>query len=112
MLCLHRFKNVIFEITPTEEVGDFEVKAKFMGVQMETFMLHYQVGVRQGELAARRPGWSCSRPGWRRGRQEAHSEEAVPGGELGSHCGRGAESACRVMWSVRSGMWDPQKDVP
>uniref|UniRef100_A0A7M4E8K5 IQ motif containing GTPase activating protein 1 n=1 Tax=Crocodylus porosus TaxID=8502 RepID=A0A7M4E8K5_CROPO len=36
------FKNVIFEINPTEEVGDFEVKAKFMGVQMETFMLHYQ----------------------------------------------------------------------
>jgi len=34
---------VIFEISPTEEVGDFEVKAKFMGVQMETFMLHYQV---------------------------------------------------------------------
>ncbi|XP_053128011.1 ras GTPase-activating-like protein IQGAP1 isoform X2 [Hemicordylus capensis] len=37
-----QFKNVIFEIGPTEEVGDFEVKAKFMGVQMETFMLHYQ----------------------------------------------------------------------
>lgn len=45
MLCFNRFKNVIFEIGPTEEVGDFEVKAKFMGVQMETFMLHYQVGV-------------------------------------------------------------------
>uniref|UniRef100_A0A8C3J7B6 IQ motif containing GTPase activating protein 1 n=1 Tax=Calidris pygmaea TaxID=425635 RepID=A0A8C3J7B6_9CHAR len=39
----NQFKNVIFEISPTEEVGDFEVKAKFMGVQMETFMLHYQV---------------------------------------------------------------------
>ncbi|NXW06222.1 IQGA1 protein, partial [Fregetta grallaria] len=38
----NQFKNVIFEIGPTEEVGDFEVKAKFMGVQMETFMLHYQ----------------------------------------------------------------------
>uniref|UniRef100_A0A670KGF8 IQ motif containing GTPase activating protein 1 n=1 Tax=Podarcis muralis TaxID=64176 RepID=A0A670KGF8_PODMU len=37
-----QFKNVIFEISPTEEVGDFEVKAKFMGVQMETFILHYQ----------------------------------------------------------------------
>lgn len=34
---------MIFEIGPTDEVGDFEVKAKFMGVQMETFMLHYQV---------------------------------------------------------------------
>ncbi|NXA08604.1 IQGA1 protein, partial [Sapayoa aenigma] len=38
----NQFKNVIFEISPTEEVGDFEVQAKFMGVQMETFMLHYQ----------------------------------------------------------------------
>eukprot|EP00079_Xenopus_tropicalis_P008851 XP_002932312.2 PREDICTED: ras GTPase-activating-like protein IQGAP1 [Xenopus tropicalis] len=38
----NQFKNVIFEIAPTDEVGDFEVKAKFMGVQMETFMLHYQ----------------------------------------------------------------------
>ncbi|KFO10570.1 Ras GTPase-activating-like IQGAP1, partial [Balearica regulorum gibbericeps] len=38
----NQFKNVIFEISPTEEVGDFEVKAKFMGVQMETFILHYQ----------------------------------------------------------------------
>lgn len=44
VLSFYRFKNVIFEISPTEEVGDFEVKAKFMGVQMETFMLHYQVG--------------------------------------------------------------------
>jgi hypothetical protein len=49
MFCLNRFKNVIFEISPTEEVGDFEVKAKFMGVQMETFMLHYQVGRHQVE---------------------------------------------------------------
>ncbi|NP_001082590.1 IQ motif containing GTPase activating protein 1 L homeolog [Xenopus laevis] len=38
----NQFKNVIFEIAPTDEVGDFEVKAKFMGVQMETVMLHYQ----------------------------------------------------------------------
>ncbi|GCB81919.1 hypothetical protein scyTo_0022253, partial [Scyliorhinus torazame] len=37
-----KFKNVIFDICPTEEVGDFEVKAKFMGVQMDSFMLHYQ----------------------------------------------------------------------
>ncbi|XP_005989793.1 ras GTPase-activating-like protein IQGAP1 [Latimeria chalumnae] len=41
-LQVNQFKNVIFEISPTEEVGDFEVKAKFMGVQMETFRLHYQ----------------------------------------------------------------------
>lgn len=48
----NRFKNVIFEISPTEEVGDFEVKAKFMGVQMETFMLHYQVGLHGAKLIA------------------------------------------------------------
>lgn len=52
MLSFNRFKNVIFEISPTEEVGDFEVKAKFMGVQMETFMLHYQVGMHQQEPKA------------------------------------------------------------
>lgn len=55
LLCFNRFKNVIFEIGPTEEVGDFEVKAKFMGVQMETFMLHYQVSVHQGELGVDSP---------------------------------------------------------
>ncbi|XP_068131420.1 LOW QUALITY PROTEIN: ras GTPase-activating-like protein IQGAP1 [Hyperolius riggenbachi] len=41
-LQVNQFKNVIFEISPLEEVGDFEVKAKFMGVQMETYNLHYQ----------------------------------------------------------------------
>lgn len=88
MLCLNRFKNVIFEIAPTEEVGDFEVKAKFMGVQMETFMLHYQVGVHQLELEALRLGWSCSRPGRRHGRQRPTWRGlSVRGGELGSHCG-------------------------
>lgn len=38
-----RFKNVMFDISPTEEVGDFEVKAKFMGVEMEKVQLHFQV---------------------------------------------------------------------
>ncbi|XP_038639978.1 ras GTPase-activating-like protein IQGAP1 [Scyliorhinus canicula] len=41
-LSSNQFKNVIFDICPTEEVGDFEVKAKFMGVQMDSYMLHYQ----------------------------------------------------------------------
>lgn len=41
----HRFKNVMFDISPTEEVGDFEVKAKFMGVEMEKVQLHFQVNV-------------------------------------------------------------------
>ena len=38
-----RFKNVIFEISPSEAVGVFDVKAKFMGVLLETLMLEYQV---------------------------------------------------------------------
>lgn len=40
-----RFKNVVFDISPTEEVGDFEVKAKFMGVEMEKVQLHFQVNI-------------------------------------------------------------------
>lgn len=35
----------MFDISPTEEVGDFEVKAKFMGVQMEKVQLHFQVDI-------------------------------------------------------------------
>ncbi|GCB74694.1 hypothetical protein scyTo_0003785 [Scyliorhinus torazame] len=38
----NQFKNVLFDITPSEEVGDFEVKAKFMGVEMEKVQLHFQ----------------------------------------------------------------------
>ncbi|KAJ8285564.1 hypothetical protein GJAV_G00028290 [Gymnothorax javanicus] len=38
----NQFKNVMFEISPSEEVGDFEVKAKFMGVEMEKVQLHFQ----------------------------------------------------------------------
>lgn len=33
----------MFDISPTEEVGDFDVKAKFMGVEMEKVQLHFQV---------------------------------------------------------------------
>lgn len=40
-----RFKNVIFEISPAEVVGMFEIKAKFMGVHLETLTLEYQVKV-------------------------------------------------------------------
>lgn len=43
LFSLHRFKNAIFEITPAETVGVFEVKAKFMGVHLETLQLEYQV---------------------------------------------------------------------
>lgn len=42
--CPFRFKNVIFDIIPCEESGRFQVKAKFMGIDMERFQLHYQVG--------------------------------------------------------------------
>uniref|UniRef100_A0A3Q3GBG4 IQ motif containing GTPase activating protein 2 n=1 Tax=Labrus bergylta TaxID=56723 RepID=A0A3Q3GBG4_9LABR len=38
----NQFKNIMFDISPAEEVGDFEVKAKFMGVEMEKVQLHFQ----------------------------------------------------------------------
>uniref|UniRef100_A0A8C5NI49 Ras-GAP domain-containing protein n=1 Tax=Junco hyemalis TaxID=40217 RepID=A0A8C5NI49_JUNHY len=41
-LCLLRLKNVVFDIIPCEESGKFQVKAKFMGIDMEDFQLHYQ----------------------------------------------------------------------
>lgn len=37
----------MFDISPTEEVGDFDVKAKFMGVEMEKVQLHFQVNISQ-----------------------------------------------------------------
>uniref|UniRef100_A0A671M9K6 Ras GTPase-activating-like protein IQGAP1 n=1 Tax=Sinocyclocheilus anshuiensis TaxID=1608454 RepID=A0A671M9K6_9TELE len=37
-----QYKNVIFEISPSEVVGVFDVKAKLMGVHLETLMLEYQ----------------------------------------------------------------------
>uniref|UniRef100_A0A8D3CP95 IQ motif containing GTPase activating protein 1 n=1 Tax=Scophthalmus maximus TaxID=52904 RepID=A0A8D3CP95_SCOMX len=38
----NQFKNAIFEISPSEAVGVFDVKAKFMGVHLETLQLEYQ----------------------------------------------------------------------
>uniref|UniRef100_A0A673KLS8 Ras GTPase-activating-like protein IQGAP1 n=1 Tax=Sinocyclocheilus rhinocerous TaxID=307959 RepID=A0A673KLS8_9TELE len=38
----YRYKNVIFEISQSEVVGVFDVKAKLMGVHLETLMLEYQ----------------------------------------------------------------------
>ncbi|XP_077377714.1 ras GTPase-activating-like protein IQGAP2 [Festucalex cinctus] len=38
----NQLKNVMFDISRSEEVGDFEVKAKFMGVEMEKVQLHFQ----------------------------------------------------------------------
>nr|XP_033785202.1 ras GTPase-activating-like protein IQGAP2 isoform X2 [Geotrypetes seraphini] len=37
-----QFKNVLFDITPGEEVGDFEIKSKFLGVEVEKVQLHFQ----------------------------------------------------------------------
>ncbi|KAM9404075.1 LOW QUALITY PROTEIN: ras GTPase-activating-like protein IQGAP1 [Salvelinus alpinus] len=37
-----QFKNVIFDIVPGDEGGTFQVKARFMGVDMEKFPLKYQ----------------------------------------------------------------------
>ncbi|XP_060057602.1 ras GTPase-activating-like protein IQGAP3 [Erinaceus europaeus] len=36
------FRNVIFDIIPGDEAGKFEVNAKFLGVDMEHFQIHYQ----------------------------------------------------------------------
>ncbi|KAL7836605.1 hypothetical protein AOLI_G00278890 [Acnodon oligacanthus] len=38
----NQLKNVMFDIAPCEEVGDFEIKAKFLGVEMEKVQLHFQ----------------------------------------------------------------------
>lgn len=42
-LSLCRFKNVIFEISPSDAVGVFDVKAKLLGVHLETLQIEYQV---------------------------------------------------------------------
>lgn len=41
-LPVSHFRNVIFDITPGDEAGRFAVNAKFLGVDMEKFQLHYQ----------------------------------------------------------------------
>ncbi|XP_053331324.1 ras GTPase-activating-like protein IQGAP3 [Spea bombifrons] len=41
-LPLSQFRNVIFDITPCDEPGKFQVKTKFLGVDMEKFQLNYQ----------------------------------------------------------------------
>ncbi|KAJ7307571.1 hypothetical protein JRQ81_009597 [Phrynocephalus forsythii] len=41
-LPVSQLKNVIFEIVPSEEAGEFQVQTKFMGIAMERFPLHYQ----------------------------------------------------------------------
>ncbi|XP_067878649.1 ras GTPase-activating-like protein IQGAP1 isoform X2 [Heterodontus francisci] len=41
-LPVSQFRNVIFDIVQSEVAGTFDVKAKFMGVDMEKFQLKYQ----------------------------------------------------------------------
>ncbi|KAM9293920.1 LOW QUALITY PROTEIN: ras GTPase-activating-like protein IQGAP3 [Gastrophryne carolinensis] len=41
-LPISQFRNVIFEIAPSEEAGNFQVKTKFLGVDMEKFQVNYQ----------------------------------------------------------------------
>uniref|UniRef100_UPI00358EC297 ras GTPase-activating-like protein IQGAP1 n=1 Tax=Myxine glutinosa TaxID=7769 RepID=UPI00358EC297 len=38
----NELKNVLFDIMPGENPGDFEVKAKFMGIEMEKVQLNFQ----------------------------------------------------------------------
>lgn len=45
----------MFDICPSEEVGDFEVKATFMGVEMEKVQLHFQVNISQLKAARESP---------------------------------------------------------
>ncbi|XP_038137117.1 ras GTPase-activating-like protein IQGAP3 [Cyprinodon tularosa] len=37
-----QFKNVVFDISPGPEKGSFSIKARFLGVPMEEFLLKYQ----------------------------------------------------------------------
>lgn len=37
-----QFKNIVFEISPTEDTGVFMVKGKFMGVEMEKIEIDIQ----------------------------------------------------------------------
>ncbi|KAM9700023.1 LOW QUALITY PROTEIN: ras GTPase-activating-like protein IQGAP3, partial [Menidia menidia] len=37
-----QFRNVVFDIVPAAETGSFTVKTRFLGVEMEEFLLRYQ----------------------------------------------------------------------
>uniref|UniRef100_A0A6I8NQR8 IQ motif containing GTPase activating protein 3 n=1 Tax=Ornithorhynchus anatinus TaxID=9258 RepID=A0A6I8NQR8_ORNAN len=57
-----QLRNVIFDIAPGVQAGQFEVSARFMGVEMEQFQLYYQVRL-QWE------GWRADSSGGRRERR-------------------------------------------
>ncbi|KAG8146548.1 hypothetical protein E2320_013694 [Naja naja] len=55
----NQLRNVIFDIIPSREAGKFQVKAKFMGVNMENFQLSYQApgaDLLEGQLVLPPPG--------------------------------------------------------
>lgn len=58
------FRNVIFDISPGDEAGKFEVNAKFLGVDMERFQLHYQVRGHSHEPQATCQALGASRMTW------------------------------------------------
>lgn len=46
----HQYKNVLFEIRPTESNGVFSVCGKFMGVEMETIEINIQVDMTKQQI--------------------------------------------------------------
>lgn len=54
----------MFEITPGEEVGDFDIKAKFLGVEMEKVQLHFQVSIDSVSLDCTLLLWWVRRQSW------------------------------------------------
>ncbi|CAJ0931581.1 unnamed protein product [Ranitomeya imitator] len=59
----NQFKNVLFDITPGDAVGDFEVKASFLGLKWKrsSFTFRYQIHEECTEINVQ--GWSRCLPG-------------------------------------------------
>lgn len=76
----HSFRNVIFDITPGDEAGRFFVNAKFLGVDMEKFQLHYQVRSLITAASARAKPMSAGLQALRRLRQEDQNFKAPRAG--------------------------------
>ncbi|KAK1345173.1 hypothetical protein QTO34_013883 [Cnephaeus nilssonii] len=66
----NQFKNVTFDILSTEDVGIFDVKSKFLGVEMEKVQLNIQLGARAPPLRAPRPLSATDPPTEQRGDAE------------------------------------------
>ncbi|XP_072572239.1 ras GTPase-activating-like protein IQGAP3 isoform X3 [Paramormyrops kingsleyae] len=85
-----QFKNVIFDIVPSEEGGTFLVKARFMGVDMEKFPLKYQVSKHQ--MAEFKHSPFCQNANYLKSCQRRHilSEKCLTllGGRIWPHVSR------------------------